>query len=268
MSDDMSPSELDITRPNAARMYDYLLSGKDHFAADRTAAELLLRSLPNARKFAVANRRFLVDVVTLLAKRGVRQFLDIGSGLPTRENVHEVAQRIVPGARVVYMDRDPIALVHARALLGRDPNTAVVRGDIRDPDGIIEHPTVRTIIDFDRPVALLMLAILHFVSEDARPYEIVRRLRKPLVSGSYLAISHGHGGAADARTARGVRHAFGEASGISLVPRTPERLMPFFEGADLIGPGIVPVEDWSPGAPPFAPDLERVSMLGAVARIP
>ncbi|MQA94688.1 MAG: SAM-dependent methyltransferase [Streptosporangiales bacterium] len=268
MAADLPPPELDVTKPNVARMYDYYLGGKDNFAADRAAAERVIQALPNAREFTKANRRFLVDVVTMLAERGVRQFLDIGSGLPTQDNVHEAAQRAVPDARVVYVDHDPVVLVHARALLAHDANTTVIRADLREPDGILEHPSVRSMIDFDRPVALLMLAILHFVPEEAGPYEIVRRLRKPLCSGSYVAITHGHAGAASAETEREVRGVYGKTRAGDIIPRTPEQQMRFFEGAELVDPGMVPVEDWRPGAPAFEPDLDRVSFLGALARIP
>lgn len=262
------PPDLDLGKPTIARAYDVLLGGKDNFAADRAAAERVLHALPLARDVARTNRRFLVDVVTMLAERGIRQFLDIGSGLPTQDNVHEAAQRTAPDARVVYVDYDPVVRVHARALLAHNANTAVVEADLRDPESILDHPKVHAMIDFEQPVGLLMLAILHFVPDEAEPYEVVKRLRAPLCSGSYLAITHAHAGAVSEETEREVRGAYGKTRAGDLVPRRPEEQLRFFDGTEILDPGMTPIEDWRPGAPAFQPNLDQPGFLGTLAQIP
>lgn len=268
MNDEHHPEwVIDPETPSVARMYDYYLGGKDNFAADRRAADQVVAAMPNVLEFTRANRRLLSRAVTMMAGRGVRQFIDIGSGLPTRENVHEVAQRAAPDARVVYVDNDPIVLVHARALLADNPLTAVVQGDLREPERIMDDPEVRARIDFDRPVGLLLLAILHFVPDEDRPAEIVAKLRKPLAPGSFLAISHGHRGEVGQAVEDQVRSAYGRTGAGDIVPRGIDEVMRFFEGTELIGPGLVQVADWRPDAEPFQPDTSRPGFLAGVAEV-
>src|SRR5581483_6506441 len=171
--------------PSVARMYDYYLGGKDNFAADRQAAEQVIAAMPYVLQFTRANRAFLARAVTLMARQGVRQFLDLGSGLPTQENTHEVAQRVAEESRVVYVDNDPIVLTHARALLAGNDRTVVVQADLRDPRGVLDHPDVRGTLDLDRPVGVLLLAMLHFVTDDELASSIVTQLREALAGGSY-----------------------------------------------------------------------------------
>ncbi|MGP4028729.1 SAM-dependent methyltransferase [Actinomadura sp. 3N407] len=258
---------IDPETPSVARMYDYYLGGKDNFAADRQAADQVVAAMPNVLEFTRANRRLVSRAVTMMAGHGVRQFLDIGSGLPTQENVHQVAQRAAPDSRVVYVDNDPIVLVHARALLADNPMTTVVEADLREPGSILDHPEITTRIDFDRPVALLMLAILHFVPDEDRPAEIVAKLRAPLVPGSYLVISHGHRGEVSRDVEERVRSAYGRTGAGDLVPRGADEVMTFFEGTELVGPGLVQVADWRADAEPFEPDLSRPGFLAGVGRV-
>ncbi|MFC0037831.1 SAM-dependent methyltransferase [Actinomadura rayongensis] len=259
---------VDPDTPNIARMYDYYLGGKDNFAADRAAAERVLQAIPYASDFARSNRRFLTRVVTHLAEQGIRQFIDIGSGLPSQENTHEVAQRTAPDARVVYIDHDPVVLSHARALLTNSPHTTVIQADLRDPKAILTHPELTTKIDFDQPTAILLLAVLHFLPDEADPYTIVRTLKARLTPGSYLAISHVHAGEVSRETEQEARHAYEKTSAGDIVPRTPEEIATFFENTNLHPPGLVPVESWTPTTPPFTPALQKAGLLGALARIP
>src|SRR6201991_3158168 len=164
---EQAPAGVDVTVPSVARMYDYLLGGKDNFPADREAAAHIAQLSPNAKEIARANRAFLGRAVaTAAAEGGIRQFLDIGTGLPTQENVHQVAGRVSPGSRVVYVDFDPIVLVHARALLAETADTIVVQGDMRDPEAVLGHPEIPRHLDFGQPLAVLMVAVLHFIPDD------------------------------------------------------------------------------------------------------
>ncbi|MFB4319875.1 SAM-dependent methyltransferase [Actinomadura sp. 21ATH] len=268
MSDQQHPEwVIDPGTPSVARMYDYYLGGKDNFAADRAAADQVVAAMPNVLEFTRANRRLLSRAVTMLAERGVRQFLDIGSGLPTQENVHEVAQRAAPDSRVIYVDNDPIVLVHARALLADNPLTTVVQADLLDPRGILDHPEVKARFDFTQPVAVLLLAILHFVPDEARPAEIVATLREPLVPGSYLVISHGHAGAVTPEVESRVRSAYGRTGARDIIPRRAAEIAAFFAGTELVGSGLVQVADWRPDGGPIESDLTRPGFLGGVGRV-
>jgi hypothetical protein len=187
---DTVPSGVDVSVPNVARIYDYLLGGKDNFAADREAAGLALRAVPQMRSLALENRRFMIRAVRFCARAGIRQFIDIGAGLPTQDNVHQVAQRADPGAHVVYADNDAVVVSHGRALLAEDRRTAVIQGDLLQPEEILDHPDLRALIDLDQPVALLLVALLHFIPVESGPDESVARLRDALPPGSYLIVSH------------------------------------------------------------------------------
>ncbi|WP_157556432.1 SAM-dependent methyltransferase [Herbidospora yilanensis] len=256
---------IDPHKPSVARMYDYYLGGKDNFAADREAADEILARMPYVRDFTRENRAFLSRVVRLLAARGIRQFLDIGSGLPTRENTHQVAQAVARDARVVYVDNDPIVLAHGRALLAKNRNTAVVRADLHDPKGIIDHPEVRALIDFSQPVAIMLLAIVHFVPDDDEASRIVRELRVPMVPGSYLVMSHGHMGEVDDDLQEVVYKTYRQTTSGNITARTSSQVAAYFEGMELLEPGIVQVGVWRPEISGLADaDPRKAGFFGAV----
>jgi len=260
-----APPGIDPTVPSVARIYDYVLGGKDNFAADREAAEKLLRLSPNARDEALANRRFISRAVRFMVGNGIRQFLDIGAGLPTQENVHQVALRAAPESRIVYVDNDPIVLVHARALLAEDEQTIAVEADLREPEGILNNPEVIAHLDFSKPVGLLLVAILHFIPDDV-VYRAVKTLRDRLAPGSSLAISHFSTGELGEEEIRQFRKIATQTSAGVLVPRTREQILRFFDGFNVVEPGLVPVDDWRPeeGEPrlPRRPGLEMRAGVG------
>jgi len=242
---DKFPQGVDPNVPSPARIYDYLLGGKDNFAVDRAAAEKILEHAPNAKEAAQANRRFLIRAVEYLADQGIRQFLDIGTGLPTQENVHEVALRKAPGSRIVYVDNDPIVLAHARALLACNAQTIAVAGDLREPESILDNPEVTEHLDFNEPVGLLLVAILHFLPDEAA-YPAVAKLRDRLAPGSHLVISHGSAGRLDDKGVAAIRRVYARSSAGEAVARTREEILRFFEGCELVEPGVVTVDEWRP----------------------
>lgn len=262
------PAEVDTSRPHSARMYDYAIGGKNHFAADRAAFDEAARHAPPIRTGLRENRKFLGRVTRYLAQEaGIRQFLDIGSGLPATNNVHEVAQRAAPDARVVYVDNDPMVLAHARALLVGDARgkTGYIRADLRDPEAILADPVVRGTLDFSRPVALMLIAVLHFLTDDDRPRDIVETLLGALPPGSYLAASH-LSAEHDPQAVGGAGQAYRQG-GIPSQPRDCDvfaRLA--FDGLDLVPPGVVLASEWRPddGAP--RPTPAEVSIYGGVGR--
>ena len=268
---DQSPApEIDTSRPHPARMYDYALGGKNHFAADREAADKGFASWPSARVAARENRAFLGRAVRYLAgQAGIRQFLDIGTGLPTTNNVHQVAQAIAPESRVVYADNDPLVLAHARALLTSAPEgrTAYMQADLRDPEAILSAAETRETLDFSQPVALLLVAVLHFVPDENKPAEIIQTLLSALAPGSYLVASHltgehnPDGTAAVQRTSQG--------AGITLGARDSDEFAQLaFSGLDLVPPGVVLVSEWRPDGKRPRPLPHEVSAYGGVARKP
>ncbi|MDP9793635.1 hypothetical protein J2S43_002147 [Catenuloplanes nepalensis] len=271
MAEHVTPPGIDIGTMHPARRYDYLLGGKDNFEADRASAETLLKFFPATRINALENRRFLRRAVTFLAREaGLRQFLDIGSGLPTAPNVHEVAQGIAPQSRVVYVDNDPIVLVHARALLTSTAEgaTAYVDADLRDPARILTHPDLLGTLDLTRPVGLMLVAVMHFFPDALKPYEIVDRLVRAMPSGSYLAMSHG---TFDYLTPakRAELDALLARSGEPAAPRGRAEFARFLDGLELCEPGIVPVSEWrADDEPEPRPDPAEAAVYGAVARIP
>jgi hypothetical protein len=240
--------------PNPARIYDYLLGGKDNFPADREVADQILAIAPVARDVVEDNRAFLRRAVRHLAgQAGIRQFIDLGSGLPTQGNVHEIAQATAPDARVLYVDNDPMVVTHSRALLAGD-NTVAIQADLREPETILEHPEVRELIDFGQPVALLLMAILHFIPDDQDPYGIVARFRDALPAGSYLAISHGTRDvpqrpdmSPEAMAEMGAKvERLYQLTTASLVTRTRAQVERFFDGLELLDPGVVEIQLWRP----------------------
>jgi SAM-dependent methyltransferase len=229
-------------------MYDYYLGGKDNFAVDRTAANSMMASVPESVQMVASNREFLVRAVHhLAAEAGIRQFLDVGSGLPTRRNVHEVAQGAAPHSRVVYVDHDPLAVAHGQALLAINENTRYIQGDLREPPKILDEPQVRALIDFDQPVAVLLVAVLHFIGEHDDPARILGLLRERMAPGSYLVISH----ILDHPRPHEIGRILNAAGAPRWYPRTREEILPFFEGFELIGPGLALLPHWqAPGAEP------------------
>jgi S-adenosyl methyltransferase len=264
------PPEIDTSRPHPARVYDCLIGGKNNFAADReTVAQVLLKS-PNARIAPRENRAFLGRAVRFLTGDvGLRQFLDVGSGLPTANNVHEVAQAVNPEARVVYVDNDPLVLVHARHLLTSAPEgrTAYIQADIRDPEAILAASAARELLDFSQPVGLLLLGILHLLADADKPAEIVATLLNALPSGSYLVASHLTMEHDRERTAAG--QAVMRNAGITMQKRDSEVFAKIaFTGLELVPPGVVLVSEWRPDAGQPRPSPAEVSIYGGVARKP
>jgi SAM-dependent methyltransferase len=237
----------DTSIPNVARIYDVLLGGKDNFAADRDAAAKLLAAVPDAGIAARDNRAFLARAVRFLAgEAGIRQFLDIGTGLPARGNVHEVAQTIDPATRVVYADNDPLVTVHANALLADTPTVRAVDADLRAPHDLLNLPAVRALIDFDEPLAVLLVAVLHFVPDSDDPWAIVECIKEHLAPGSYLVISHvtDDGLSHDARRCAQQAYEGASAPGVA---RGLDDIARFFDGMTLAEPGLVNVAAWHPG---------------------
>lgn len=250
---EVAPPGVDITTPNVARLYDFMVGGKDHYAADRAAAEVFMGLEPNAQASARAHRAFLGRVVRcLVPEAGIRQFIDIGSGLPTAENTHEIAQRIDPAARVLYVDNDPAVIAHSNALIGETDVTRVIAGDIRQPAAILNDPQVRDFIDFSQPVGLLLFAILHHVADSEDPAGIARTLRDAVVPGSHLALSHfcnpGAINPKESETAVESERAFMESFGTGRW-RTPEEIAAYFGDFRLLEPGLVAFPLWRPDTP-------------------
>ncbi|MGN9845545.1 SAM-dependent methyltransferase [Nonomuraea sp. H19] len=269
---DRVPAGINPNVPSVARMYDYYLGGRDNFAADREAAEKMIeigRRMGNdAREIALANRGFLGRAVRLLAEAGVRQFIDIGAGLPTQDNVHQVAQRYAPGSRVVYVDNDPIVMTHARALLARDPDVLALEGDLKDPDAILDDPRVTGHLDLSQPYAVLLVAVLHFIPDNAEAGRITARIRERLAPGGFLVLSHLYAGnATDDQTQAGQQVYSGTASG-GLARRGYDEIVSFFDGLELLGPGVVPVAGWTADASPDGSyDFVKGGILAGVGRV-
>ena len=238
------PSTLDTGTAHIARVYDYWLGGKDHFAADRAAGDEALEAFPGLISSVRANRAFLARTVRYLAgEAGIRQFLDIGTGIPSPNNTHEVAQSIVPGARVVYVDNDPMVLAHARAMLRSDPlgETAYIDADLRDTGEILDQAA--SVIDFSEPVAVMLVAVLHLIRDEDQPGEIIRKLMATAPAGSSLTISHVpndmHAGQMSAMSDR-LNRLLSQPS----TYRSRAEVTAFFDGLELVPPGVVPVQEW------------------------
>jgi hypothetical protein len=260
---------IDTSIPHPARRYNYWLGGKDNFAADRESGDEILRFFPHARTAARENRFFLQRVVAHLTRAtGVRQFLDIGTGLPTANNTHEVAQAIDPSTRIVYVDNDPLVMCHARALLTSNPagRTAYIERDVREPDSILSDPQLRETLDLDQPVGLLLVAVLHFLPDTDQAHHVVTTLLDALPAGSYLAISHASYDTVDPGTAEAAKRRL-EATE-PFAARTQAEVAAFFTGLELIEPGIVIASEWrrNPGEP--IPPVEQVSTYAAVGHKP
>jgi hypothetical protein len=252
--EESAPPGIDTTKPHSARMYDWWLGGKDNFAADRALGEAFMGAIPTIRTMARENRNFLHRVVRhLVDDCGVRQFLDIGTGIPTSPNLHEVAQRTAPETRVVYVDNDPIVLAHARALLVSDGRgaTEYIHADLREPERIVADPALLRTIDLAQPVALTLVAILMLLRDDENPWDKTRRLVDALPSGSYLVVSH-PGQDFDPAAMDRIRSA-AEQGSMTVIPRVRADVERFFDGLELVEPGIVPVLGWRPDTEPADP---------------
>jgi S-adenosyl methyltransferase len=264
------PPEIDTSVPHSARIWNYWVGGKDHYPADREVGDEIAKMFPSIVAMARHDRAFLVRAVRYLAGEvGIRQFLDIGTGLPTMDNTHEIAQRVAPDSRIVYVDNDPLVLTHARALLTSTPEGACdyIDADLHEPDRILEAAS-RT-LDFSQPVALMLVAILLHITSDEEAYAVVRRLVEPLAPGSYLVIVHDtadiHG--EEIRTAM---QYFMDQGGQPLVARSREEITRFFDGLELVEPGVVTTSGWRPEPKPpgEAEEAEEVAQYAGVARKP
>jgi SAM-dependent methyltransferase len=256
---------VDVNRPSPSRIYDYLLGGGHNFAADREVARALLALEPSTALVAKANRAFLHRAVRELVALGIDQFLDIGSGIPTVGNVHEIAQSLRPGARVVYVDIDPVAVAHSQLILGDNPNAGVLQADLRDTAKILTDPVTTGLLDLDRPVAVLLVAMLHFLPDDAEVADCLRRLREELAPGSYLVLSHLLKRLPPDQQSPAHDEYNRTVTAITL--RNRDRIAALFAGFDLIEPGLVTTNRWRPDG-----DLDMaiadVSILSGVARRP
>jgi SAM-dependent methyltransferase len=263
--DEAHKQVLDPTVPNVARVYDYMLGGKDNYAADRELAELLLANAPNSGWIARQNRAFMARAVQYCAEHGIRQYLDLGSGLPTMDNVHEVALRTRPDARVVYVDNDPVAVTYARALLAKSPNVAAIEADLRRPEQVLELAQSTGQLDLSQPVAVLIVAILHFVPDQENPAQILRTFIDAMAPGSYLVLSHATHDAQPEEADR-AKAIYRNASSL-LITRTHAEVTALFAGLPLVDPGLVYTVQWRPGHPPPDPP-EAAGLYAGVAYKP
>jgi hypothetical protein len=261
-------SRVDVRKAYPARRYDYWLGGKDNFAADRRSADEVEEVFPTIRLSTIENRRFLQRAAGFLVDAGIRQFLDIGSGMPTDINTHEVAQAIAPQSRVVYVDNDPIVVCHARALLRSSPEgrTNYIEGDLRAPQDILRSPELRATLDMQQPIGLMLLAVLHFFHDADDPYGLVAQLVAAMPPGSYLVMSHG---TYDPLPAEAISR-LEQVNAVTAVrwrARSRDEFARFFVGLELVSPGIVSIGNWRPAVWSVLPAAEDVVTYGAVARI-
>jgi hypothetical protein len=240
--------ELDLSKPNAARIFDYFLGGKDNYAADREAARRLLRTAPDVPLATLENREFLKRAVAfIITATGIRQFVDIGPGLPTQANVHQLAKQHDPQARVAYIDNDPVVLAQGKSLLRCVPGVIIIDGDLRDPERLLSDPALRGLIDFAEPVALCLSLVLQLIPASDEPHGIVARLRDELCPGSYLVLSHLTGAQDDAGTLAQITGDCGDAT-TPLAVRSRAEVTQFFAGFRLVGPGVVFLSQWQPAS--------------------
>jgi S-adenosyl methyltransferase len=259
--------EIDTGRPHPARMYDYYLGGRDNYEVDREAAQRVIDLVPDIVPMAKANRAFMHRAVRFTAESGVRQFIDIGTGIPTAPNTHQVAQGVSPDVRVAYVDNDPIVATHAGAHLLGAPNTGFFLGDLRDPQSILGHPTIGELIDLDLPVALMLVAILHFIRDDEDPAGLVAAYRDALPKGSHLILSHAthdfHPPETGSEDANDVYRQSKATATVTVRPHA--QVLRFFDGFDVVDPGLVQPPLWRPdGREPTARELSHISFYGGV----
>ncbi|HZU54717.1 MAG TPA: SAM-dependent methyltransferase [Actinocrinis sp.] len=265
-----APDEIDLERPAPARMYDYYLGGSHNFAADRELAEKALGAWPELPQVTRANRAFLRRAVTFLAGQGIEQFLDLGSGIPTVGNVHEIVAAVNPRARTVYVDSDPVAVAHSRVLLAETPNARFVHADLRDPERVLADPALDGFLDLGRPLAVLMFAVLHFVPDSDDPAGIVAAYRRASVAGSYLAVSHGTRDYFPERI-RSLEEVYSRSSA-TMTMRSHAEIMDLMSGYELVPPGLTDMTRWRPDEEAALPDpldgdVKRYSGYGAVGRL-
>lgn len=261
-----APEAIDVERPSVARMYDYYLGGSHNFAVDREAVHQILAIMPDAPLRAQANRAFLRRAVRYLADAGVRQFLDIGSGIPTVGNVHEIAQQAAPTSRVVYVDVDPVAVAHSQELLAGDDRSTVIQEDLRRPDRILAHPVVQELLDLREPIAVLLVAVLHFVPDADRPHASVASLRDALPPGSHLVLSHANVESVDADDRAAGERIYDRSDG-SFFSRETAEVARFFDGFTLVEPGLVWAPLWRPDPGSNTTGAAQSTMLAGVGRL-
>lgn len=260
-----APEGIDIERPSPARMYDYVLGGSHNFAVDRELCAQAMQLMPDLVPHVHGSRAFLRRAVGFCVEAGLRQFLDLGSGIPTRGNVHEIVQRTAPDARVMYIDIDPVAVVHSREILAGDDRARVLQADLRQPEQILAHPDVRGMLDFDRPIAVLMVGVLHFIMEE--PTGIVAAFQDAVVPGSYLAMTHLTPETRPAKMAEAMK--MSQRGGLDAMPRSRAEVERLVAGFELVEPGLVWAHEWHPDPPHGqAGDLDQPFILGCVGRKP
>lgn len=262
-----APRSIDISVPSVSRIYDFYLGGSHNFEVDREAARKAMEFMPGLPKIMQANRAFMRRAVRFAADEGITQFLDIGSGIPTFGNVHEVAQAAAPGARVVYVDHDPVAVAHSQAVLAGNADADVIAADLRKPQEILSSPQLESLIDLNRPVALLLVAILHFVEDVDDPYGAVAELREVLAPGSLLILTHAsyEGIPLPAERAEGAVDVYKDIRN-PLIMRSREKIARFFEGYDMVEPGLVPMPHWRSESAPEDEDPYAFSGFAGVGR--
>lgn len=256
-----APESIDLDRPNAARIYDYLLGGAANFEQDRIFADKLLEVMPEARPAARLNRAFLRRAVRFCVEAGIRQFIDVGSGIPTAGNVHEIAQKLAPESRILYIDSEPVAVTHSELILRGNDKAASLRADLVDPEAILTSDAAARLIDFDQPVAVLMVAVLHFIPDSAEPHPAVTRYVEAMAPGSYLVLSHGVE-LPQADRAEEVDQLY-QRSANPGVRRSPDDIAAFFTGTDLIEPGLVWTPQWRPESPDDVGERPEASLIYA-----
>lgn len=258
------PDEVDLDKPNAARVYDYYLGGSHNFAVDRQMGDEAIAMWPELPQIMQANRAFLRRAVHYCVEQGIRQFLDLGSGIPTVGNVHEVAQLAAPGTRVVYVDTDPVAVAYSKNLLADNPDADIVRADARKPEVVLASEEVGELLDLQQPVAVMMVALLHFVGDESRPREVIARYREAMAPGSFLVISHA---TAEGRPDLAGEHAdlYRQRTTTPMTFRSRDEIGALFEGFELVEPGLVFMPQWRPVSPAEVGDNpERFTALVGV----
>jgi len=263
---DWAPPEVDTKRANVARVYDYWLGGSHNFLPDQDLARAILAVDPSIRAMARANRAFLGRAVRFLAAAGIRQFLDIGSGIPAEGNVHEVAQRAIQGAHVVYADIDPVAVAHSKTILAGNASAAIIEADLREPEKILTHHTVGRLIDFSQPTALLLVAVLHVIADADDPWQIVATLRDALAPGSYLVLCHATS-ESKPTVAQAIEDVYTRSVTTGSHIRSRAEILRFFDSFDLVDPGLVYMPQWRPESPRDVPaDPSKLWALVGVGR--
>jgi SAM-dependent methyltransferase len=264
---DWVPPGVDIKRANVARVYDYWLGGTHNFLADQDAGRAIAAVEPMMREIARTNRAFLGRAVRFAADAGIDQFLDIGSGIPTSGNVHEIAQLANPAARVAYVDVDPVAIAHSKAILAENDNAAIIDADLREPEKVLAHDVVGRLIDFTRPIGLILMVVLHFISDAEDPWQLVATLRDALAPGSYLVLGHATDEGNKPMVAQATETVYNRSVATALHLRSRTDILRMFDGFELVDPGLVYAARWRPDAACEAPgDLAEYGTMVGVAR--